>query len=187
MSNEAAAYAGASTISIMTDIKKCYDPVPHDVLLAEAASQQFPPQTLHMALAICQVDRVLMLDGARADAMLPSRSILAGEGNATAALRALMLSSLDRIWNICLGLSLTVVVDDVTARLTGSERAVLDSLPVLIEGVLEQLEGQLRLPASLGEGGKLWGGILEEASPEDETRAREVWHQGGDQREIVGL
>ncbi len=152
--SEAAVYKKASSVSILMDIKKCFDHVPHDVLIAEATSQKFPPQILYMALAIFRLERVITLGGAYADAIQPTRSILAGEGNATAALRALMLSALDRVWRCAAGLTLTVIVDDVTARIVGSEGAVVKNTPVLIEEILRQFEDNLRLPVSRGKQGK---------------------------------
>ena len=82
---------------MLADIVKCYEQVPHDVLLQEAINNHFPLVVLRVCLAFYRATRVLVRDGAVSRDLVATRTIAAGCVHATALLKCLMVRTLDHV------------------------------------------------------------------------------------------
>lgn len=146
--DEACDGTGLETAAILADIVKCFENVPRDVLVEEARATAFPLAILRLALCTYRAARRLICDGFCSREVRATRSILAGCVHATSLLRCLLLRTLDRISARWTGVTLRVVVDDVTAQLVGTRRQITHRLPLFARDFAAQVQGGLRLPIS---------------------------------------
>ena len=146
--DEAAGAYGIHTTSFLADVVKCYENVPHDVLLSEAVATEFPLTILRVALLSYTAARRIVRDGAYSMPVHATRTVLAGCTHATALLKCLLMRSLDHITALWSGAKLRVVVDDITMQCVGKRAAVERQMVGAAMDLVNELEGRLRLPIS---------------------------------------
>ena len=73
---------GGATVTILSDITRCFDTVPWSAVIAGAVSMQFPLQLLRLALVSYGWPRTLGADGLLAAPLHPTRGIGAGSAAA---------------------------------------------------------------------------------------------------------
>ena len=122
---EAASLGGASFAQLLLDLAKCFELVPHDILVREAAMVGYPPPLLRMSLAAYSLPRSLAVNGVFSSMVVAQRGITAGSGTATTELRVLLMRLLDRVAGLYPQLRLNVYVDDMSAEATGTQESVV--------------------------------------------------------------
>ena len=146
--DEAVAGKGLKTATFLSDVLKCFEQVPWQILIDEAVANSFPLAVLRLSLAIYAGVRRIALDGAYAEEAHAKQSVLAGCVHSTALLRALMLRTLDRIQANWGGIRLRVVVDDISLQTVGTRRFVANTFPAASRELVRSLEVDLKLPVS---------------------------------------
>ena len=115
--------------TLLADVVKCFENVPHAALLAEAVATDFPLGVLRLALASYCAARRLVRDGTCSRDVRATRSVLAGCVHATALLRCLLLRALGRVIARWPGIAVRVVAGDITVHVFGTERAARRRAP----------------------------------------------------------
>lgn len=135
--------------AFLADIVKCYENIPHDVLLAEAIATNFSLDVLRLAMVAYTAARRIVRYGACSSVVNASRSVLAGCTHATALLKSLLMRTLDRVTSVWSGVKLRVVVDDITAQCAGKASLVERNLAGAAAALVKGLQEDLRLPVSV--------------------------------------
>ncbi len=117
---ETAADAGATFAALLLDLEKCFEVVPHDLLVSEAEKLGYPLPLLRLSLASYRLPRVLAADGAFSAAVYAERGIAAGSALATTELRVLLIRLLDGVRRQYPQLKLSAYVDDIAIDTTSS-------------------------------------------------------------------
>ena len=112
----------------MIDLVKCFDTVPHSVLVEEAAATGYNLWVLRLSLASYRSARTIGIGGIYSRLVRANRGITAGSAHATTELRTLLIRCLDRIDASFPDVKLTTFVDDTSAEATGTARSVTSSL-----------------------------------------------------------
>ena len=121
---ELAAHAQADFATVLLDVVKCFEFVPHDTLCEESAAIGYPLALLRLTLAAYRLERRIGIQGVFSLGVLASRGITAGFGFATIELRVLLLRSLRRMVAASPGVALSVYVDDLTLESAGRPAVV---------------------------------------------------------------
>ncbi len=137
---EQAADAGATFVQLLLDMQKCFELVPHDVLVQEARAVGYPLPLLRLALAAYRLPRSLSIGGVHSSLILAERGIAAGSGLATTELRVLLIRLLDRVRERCPAVKLSAYVDDLTADASGTQQTapqmIVDAGGMLCRGII---------------------------------------------------
>ncbi len=137
---EQAADAGATFVQLLLDMQKCFELVPHDVLVQEARAVGYPLPLLRLALAAYRLPRSLSIGGVHSSLILAERGIAAGSGLATTELRVLLIRLLDRVRERYPAVKLSAYVDDLTADASGTQRTapqmIVDAGSMLCRGIV---------------------------------------------------
>ena len=121
---EGAAFAKVSFGQLLLDLVKCFERVPHDVLVREAAAVGYPLPLLRLALAAYKQPRVIAINGVYSAPLVAERGITAGSALATSELRVVLLRLLVRVAQRFPEARLNVYVDDMSAEASGTSAAV---------------------------------------------------------------
>ena len=106
---------GRTVIEAMWDLRKCFEHVPHDKLVEQASRLGFPMDILRVSVASYAWPRILTTDyGVVADALWPTRGIVAGSAYATFELTAYLVAALRAIQGEHPDASLSMFVDDLS-------------------------------------------------------------------------
>ncbi len=138
---EYASSTGATAASVLWDLKKCYEHGRFTLLAEEAREVQFPLAVARLAVAMYSAPRRLMLDGAFAEPVVPTRGFIAGCTHALAALKATMIRRMDAFVLRNPATDPDLYVDDIEVQVVGSKtsvpvdlgRAVRDLASVLVD------------------------------------------------------
>eukprot|EP00973_Karenia_brevis_P095411 12427198-Karenia_brevis.AAC.1 len=76
--DEYAVGSGACAATVLLDIIKCFEQVPHTVLLEEAISNEYPLAILRVVLAVYCSWRVIVVESCAAPPCRASRTVIAG-------------------------------------------------------------------------------------------------------------
>ena len=122
---EAATQGGATFAQLLLDLAKCFEVVPHDILVAEAGAVGYPLPLLRLSIAAYRLPRALAVNGVYSSMVVARRGITAGSGTATTELRVLLIRLLDRIATRFPQAVLNVFVDDMSVEATGTQHSVV--------------------------------------------------------------
>ncbi len=121
---ETTAALGASFSQLRLDLVKCFERVPHDLLVTEAREVGYPLPLLRLALAAYKLPRAVAIGGVYSSLLVAERGITAGSGLATTELRVLLLRLLRRIAKKYPSVKLSAYVDDVSTEAVGTAASV---------------------------------------------------------------
>ncbi len=136
---EYASSTGATAASVLWDLKKCYEHGRYTLLATEAREVQFPLAVARLAVAMYSAPRRLMLDGAFAEPIIPTRGFIAGCTHALAALKATMVRRMDAFVLRNPATDPDLYVDDIEVQVVGSATSV----PVDLGRAVRDLSGVL--------------------------------------------
>lgn len=146
--DEWAEATGAQTSTVLFDIIKFSDQIPHEILLQEAVATSYPLGVLKVCLQICDATRLSVKEGRVAETDLrPRRSILAGCVVAVSLAKCLLTGTFDKVTGLWSGVRLRRVVDDVSIQCLASPRKKL-SVATKVALPLAQGFAKLKLPLS---------------------------------------
>ena len=146
---EHAADAGATFAQLLLDVQKCFEHVPHHILVQEAAALGYPLPLLRLAIAGYRLPRTVAIGGVHSSLVLAESGIAAGSGLATTELRVLLLRLLDSVKARCPQVKMSAYVDDITADAAGTA-ATAPSCIIEVGRLLCQGLERLGLTLSLG-------------------------------------
>ncbi len=146
---EVAAASGVCFAQVLLDLAKCFERVPHDLLVAEAVALNYPLPLLRLSLAAYGLPRVMTIDGVCSSMVIARQGITAGSGMATTELRVLLLRLLDRVRAKYPGIGLAAYVDDIAADVAGTDARAIEIMCGAGDMLCSGLRG-LRLQLSAG-------------------------------------
>ncbi len=143
---EYASSTGATAASVLWDLKKCYEHGRYALLAHEAREVQFPLAVARLAVAMYAAPRRLMLDGAYAEPIVPTRGFIAGCTHALAALKATMIRRMDAFVRRNPSTDPDLYVDDIEVQVVGSKASVPADLGRAARDLAEVLVNDLGYP-----------------------------------------
>ncbi len=143
---EYATSVGATAASTLWDLHKCFEHGGHALWADEAKEVYFPLAIARMAVSMYTAERRLMLDGAYAQPVIPTRGYVAGCTNALAAIKATMIRRLDALVARNPDADVDMFVDDVELQTIGSKSAVVIAQTKAVHDLADAFERQLGYP-----------------------------------------
>ena len=129
-----------SYASVLLDMIKCFERVPHHVLLYMGERFQYPLLVLRLSIAAYRLARSVVVDGLCSALLVASRGITAGAVHATIELRLLLVEVMSRA-DLVPYTSIYLYVDDATFDAIGPspvvEQAVVQAVRIFTEGMQE--------------------------------------------------
>ncbi|MFM7987073.1 MAG: hypothetical protein ACKPKO_47960, partial [Candidatus Fonsibacter sp.] len=110
--------------SLLIDLRKAYELVAHQLAAWRARQAGFPLAIARMALLVYGGRRIVRVGRACAMPIRTTTGIVAGCSHANAFLKAVLLSTADSIVKTYGGVSLYIMVDDMTLTASGSKAMV---------------------------------------------------------------
>ena len=104
---------GLDYATVLLDLIKAFDAIPHDWLVTQAKKYGYNLYLLRLSLASYKLARTIRVAGVYASAVIATRGITAGAGLATVELRLLLIEWMDAVATAHPLVKLTVYVDDV--------------------------------------------------------------------------
>ncbi len=118
----------------------------HALWADEAREVHFPLAVARLAVSMYTAERRLMLDGAYAEPVLPTRGFVAGCINALAAIKATMIRRLGSFVARNPDADVDIYVDDVELQTVGSKSAVVAAQTKAVLDLADVFERQLGYP-----------------------------------------
>ena len=108
----------------MLDLVKCFERTPHNVLVREVVSHNYPLWLLRLSFVAYRLGRVIRVGNAISNVLTATRGIIAGSGLATIELRVLMIDIVDRALAAHPTVTPTLYVDDLSMESSGTNKHV---------------------------------------------------------------
>ena len=112
----------------LLDLVKAFDSVPHHILIREAKLLGYPLRILRLSLQVYVMPRTLRVGLVFSLTLVARRGITAGSGTATTEMRLLMIHVVDAARKEYTFVVPTLYVDDLSAEVTASRKAVHEML-----------------------------------------------------------
>ena len=178
---------GFSSATMLIDIMKFYEQVPHRIIVQEAIATEFLLAILRVVLGIYQGVRILAIDRSIGPPARASQSMLAGCFDAVSLGKALLLRTLDRVAGLWVGVTLSVVVDDVSIQVIDLphrlSKRMVDTVSIIASG----LQDRLHLPISRPKTNILANSIAVRRSIAKGLRAKGLHFEQSDHAEHLGI
>ena len=125
---EAAMISNACFAEILLDLIKAFDFIGHAHLIRLAALCGYPMKFLRLSIASYLLPRTIAHGGVYSRLIFPQRGAAAGSCHATAEMRVMTLHIADELKVRFTNVALTVLVDDVTLAMAGTDDLIKKSL-----------------------------------------------------------
>ena len=119
MLSEAAVACGHHVGQLAFDQAKCYDHIPPEKVVSTGLKLGFPPKILYLGILAHRSARVVTLDGASSQPVVPQRSLLAGCFQSVSWTRLYFYELLDEAHRKLQGTFVRTWVDDTTSTTRG--------------------------------------------------------------------
>ena len=107
-------------VEVMWDLRKCFEHVPHDQLLRQASKQRYPMDLLRVSIHSYRWPRSIVSDyNIVAEAIHPSRGIVAGSAFATVELAVYLIEALRELVIGHPRTTISMYVDDLSMDTEG--------------------------------------------------------------------
>jgi len=144
----AAAAADKTYATVLLDLVKAFETIPHQHVLNAAKGNGYNLWVLRLSLKAYRVPRTIMVDGVCSSLHVATQGITAGSGFATEELACLLMEACDALLENYPSIDLTEYVDDLTLGQAGPGWFVVDILASATNFIIEWLEGKLQLTIS---------------------------------------
>ena len=136
-----AATTGLHYATVLLDLVKAFERIPHWFLVQQAATYGFNIVLLRLSVAAYKLQRAVGVEGVYSALLVAQRGITAGSVFATIEMRIVMIEALDRVVACCPCVRLTCYVDDVSLEMVGTTDRIGQRLPQATLVFTGHLEG----------------------------------------------
>ena len=145
---ELAKGGGKCYATVLLDLVKAYETIPHQRILEAAKKHSYNLWVLRLSLKAYRAPRTIVVDGVCSSPVVAAQVITAGSGSATEELACLLIDVCEELLENYPTLDLTEYVDDLTLGQAGPEWFVSDILASATEFVIDILQNRLELTVS---------------------------------------
>eukprot|EP00959_Pyramimonas_sp_CCMP1952_P338799 7095114-Pyramimonas_sp.AAC.1 len=108
------------SLTVLGDLKQCYEHVLHPQLVRACADWQYPLFTVRFAMRTYQWARVLSMEGMVSEELEPGQGIVAGSSTATFEIKCYCIPTVNRFLELGFAPALAVRIDDFSLNMHDS-------------------------------------------------------------------